>query len=99
MDLYLASSMSSPKPGTLDTLFLISAYTNASKNFNVSLYIKSEKAMAPHSRTLAWKIPWTEETGGLQSMRSQRVRHNLVTKQLKSMCSERKRVKWIKESL
>ena len=27
-----------------------------------------EKAMAPHSSTLAWKIPWTEETGGLQSM-------------------------------
>ena len=31
-----------------------------------------EKAMAPHSSTLAWKIPWTEEPGGLQSMRSQR---------------------------
>ena len=27
--------------------------------------------MAPHSSTLAWKIPWTEEPGGLQSMRSQ----------------------------
>ena len=27
-----------------------------------------EKAMAPHSSTLAWKIPWTEESGGLQSM-------------------------------
>ena len=31
------------------------------------------KAMAPHSSTLAWKIPWTEEPGGLQSMRSLRV--------------------------
>ena len=30
-----------------------------------------EKAMAPHSSTLAWKIPWTEEHGRLQSMRSQ----------------------------
>ena len=30
-----------------------------------------EKAMAPHSSTLAWKIPWTEERGRLQSMRSQ----------------------------
>ena len=30
----------------------------------------SEKAMAPHSTTLAWKIPWTEEPGGLQSMGS-----------------------------
>ena len=28
----------------------------------------SEKAMAPHSSTLAWKIPWTEEPGRLQSM-------------------------------
>ena len=32
--------------------------------------------MATHSNTLAWKIPWTEEPGGLQSMGSQRVRHN-----------------------
>ena len=35
-----------------------------------------EKAMAPHSSTLAWKIPWTEEPGGLQSMGLQRVRHD-----------------------
>jgi len=35
-----------------------------------------EKAMAPHSSTLAWKIPWTEEPGRLQSMGSQRVGHN-----------------------
>ena len=35
-----------------------------------------EKAMAPHSRTLAWEIPWTEEPGGLQSMGSQRVGHD-----------------------
>ena len=35
-----------------------------------------EKAMAPHSSTLAWKIPWTEEPGRLQSMGSQRVRHD-----------------------
>ena len=35
-----------------------------------------EKAMATHSSTLAWKIPWTEEPGGLQSMRSLRVRHD-----------------------
>ena len=36
----------------------------------------SEKAMAPHSSTLAWKIPCTEEPGGLQSMGSRRVRHD-----------------------
>ena len=33
----------------------------------------SEKAVAPHSSTLAWKIPWMEEPGGLQSMESLRV--------------------------
>ena len=38
-----------------------------------------EKAMAPHSSTLAWKIPWMEEPGGLQSMRSLRVGHDWVT--------------------
>ena len=35
-----------------------------------------ERAMAPHSSTLAWKIPWTGEPGGLQSMGSLRVRHD-----------------------
>ena len=34
------------------------------------------KAMAPHSSTLAWKIPWMEEPGGLQSMGWQRVGHD-----------------------
>ena len=38
-----------------------------------------EKEMAPHSSTLAWKIPWTEETGRLQSMGSQKVRHDRAT--------------------
>jgi len=36
----------------------------------------SEKAMAPHSSTPAWKIPWTEEPGRLQSMGSLRVGHD-----------------------
>ena len=36
----------------------------------------AEKAMAPHSSTLAWKIPWMEEPGGLQSMGSLRVGHD-----------------------
>ena len=38
-----------------------------------------EKAMAPHSSTLAWKIPWTEEPGGLQSMGSLGVRQDSAT--------------------
>ena len=39
----------------------------------------TEKAMAPHSSTLAWKIPWTEEPGGPQSMGSLRIRHDWAT--------------------
>ena len=39
-----------------------------------------EKEMATHSSILAWEIPWTEEPGGLQSVGSQRVGHDLATK-------------------
>ena len=38
----------------------------------------AEKAVAPYSRTLAWKIPWTEEPGGLLSTGSQRVGHDFI---------------------
>ena len=41
-----------------------------------------EKEMATHSSILAWRIPWTEEPGGLQSTGSRRVRHDWVTKPL-----------------
>ena len=41
-----------------------------------------EKGMITHSSILAWRIPWTEKPGGLQSMGAQRGGHNLVTKQL-----------------
>ena len=40
--------------------------------------------MATHSSILAWKIPWTEEPGGLQSLGSQRVGYDLMTKQQQS---------------
>ena len=39
-----------------------------------------EKGIATHSSILAWRIPWTEEPGGLQSVGSERVRQNLVTR-------------------
>ena len=51
-----------------------------------SLSIHSEKVMAPHSSTLAWKIPWTEEPGRLQSMGSWRVGHDWATS-LSLFCS------------
>ena len=40
-----------------------------------------EEGIATHSSILAWRIPWTEKPGGLQSMGSQRVRHDLTTEQ------------------
>ena len=43
---------------------------NFSELINRDLGHSTEKAMAPHSSTFAWKIPWTEEPGGLQSMGS-----------------------------
>ena len=39
-----------------------------------------EKEMATHSSILAWRIPWTEEPGGLQSMQFKKIRQDLVTK-------------------
>ena len=43
------------------------------------LYLSPEKAMATHSSTLAWKIPWMEKPSGLQSMGSLRVGHDWAT--------------------
>ena len=67
------------------TVFLSFAYTQSQSQCDI-LYIYvvvlshlSEKAMAPHSSTFAWKIPWTEEPGRLQSMGSRRVGHDWVT--------------------
>ena len=48
-------------------------------NNTANLRAKTEKAMAPHSSTLAWKIPWTAEPGRLQSMESLRVGHDWAT--------------------
>ena len=45
----------------------------------ISLVANAEKAMAPHSSTLAWKVPWAEEPGELQSMGSLGVRHDWAT--------------------
>ena len=46
-----------------------------------------EKEMATHSSVLAWKIPWTDEPGRLQSMESQRVRYDLMSKQQQKILS------------
>ena len=57
------------------TIALIS-HTNKVMLKILQARFQPEKSMAPHSSTLAWKIPWTEEPGGLQSMGSLRVRHD-----------------------
>ena len=46
------------------------------REFRDHLIKHLEKAMAPHSSTLAWKTPWTEKPDGLQSMGSHRVGHD-----------------------
>ena len=58
---------------SLSMCFLIPKKMN---NDSTLLAVGLEKAMATHSSTLAWKIPWTEEPGRLQSMGSQRVGHD-----------------------
>ena len=49
---------------------------NMSKYICMCVHMRTEKAMAPGSSTLAWKIPWTEEPGRLQSMGLLRVGHD-----------------------
>ena len=79
-----------PDPGTEVHRFLLLTYTwhTTTTLFTVVIQIipkgtcnkqLMEKAMATHSSTLAWKIPWTEEPGGLQSMGSVRVGHDWAT--------------------
>ena len=61
-------------------IYLLISYYNESKErlevVKILLDLLSEKAMAPHSSTLAWRIPWTEEPGRLQSMGSLGVGHD-----------------------
>ena len=47
-----------------------------------------EKKMATHSSILAWKVPWTEEPGRIQSMGSQRVRHDLLIEKGLQSCQQ-----------
>jgi len=65
--------------------FFLVFFFSLIENYLISIHVfpilnpLSEKAMAPHSSTLAWKIPWMEEPGGLQSMGSWRVGHDWAT--------------------
>ena len=60
-----------------DSMIVVKAVSmGGKKNFETQYILEAEKAMAPHSSTPAWKIPWTEEPGRLQSMGSLRVGHD-----------------------
>ena len=62
----------------LNSMYILLSFCHKTNNI-YKLRYWSFKAMAPHSSTLAWKIPWMEEPGRLQSMRSLRVRHDWAT--------------------
>ena len=76
--LYMSPGFSQPlsakhrTPGKTGN-YLIIFIDNRKKTQYSVLDLLSEKAMAPHSSTFAWKISWTEEPGRLQSMRSLKV--------------------------
>ena len=59
-----------------DTTGLLSLSLLPITVYDVPKNVYLEKAMAPHSSTFAWRIPWMEEPGRLQSMRSLRVGHD-----------------------
>ena len=70
LNLAIRSSRSEPQsaPGLV--------FADCIELLSVAIPYYLEKAMATHSSALAWKIPWTEEPGGLQSMGSRRVGHD-----------------------
>ena len=55
--------------------------------------------MATHSSILAWEIPWTEKPGGLQSIESQRVEHDLVIKQQQEPATRESYIKEVKHEV
>ena len=63
-------------PELFDSLILEWSLMYSGLVFCTEIGEAEEKAVAPHSSTLAWKIPWMEEPGGLQSMGSLRVGHD-----------------------
>ena len=64
---------------SVETTVLNEIFKSDAAEFARSQFPSAERAMAPHSSPLAWKIPWTEKPGGLQSMGSLGVVHDRVT--------------------
>ena len=74
--LYILASFVKDKVSICVWIYLWAFYFVPLIYISVFLPVPLEKAMAPHSSTLAWKIPWTEESGRLQSMGSLGVGHD-----------------------
>ena len=80
--------------------FPLSLHTGLSVAWTIfdTLRLYVEKEMATHTSILAWRIPWMEEPGGLQSKGSQRVRHDWATSLSLSLCHYNKlpQTQWLK---
>ena len=76
LDLEKAEEPETKLPTSVGSLKKQESSRKTSTSVLLTMQKSLEKAMAPHSSTLAWKIPWMEEPGGLQSMGSLRVRHD-----------------------
>ena len=82
MDISFSRDLPNPgmKPRALVSPALAGGFFTTGTALEAQFYVENKanflKAMAPHSSTLAWKIPWMEEPGGLQSMGSLRVGHD-----------------------
>ena len=85
-------------PGLLSTLptLLLWLWPYSLLDFGFLTWL-SEKAMATHSSTLAWEIPWMAEPGRLQTMRSRRVGHDWVTS-FSLSCTGEGNGKWLQYS-
>ena len=68
---------------------IILIYELIETHISVGMLEISEKEKATQSSILAWEMPWAEEPGGLQSLGSQRVRHNLATKPISHSLNSR----------
>ena len=77
--LWLVVNRVLPLAASLQLLSLWSSFGLISQTITKGAPQWQEKAMATHSSNVAWEIQWTEEPGGLQSMRSRRVRHDWAT--------------------
>ena len=82
--LFLRCSLQPPPSSLVPRTLTSPSLKKFHEHRNVNIFLKlvlqhnSEKAMAPHSSTLAWKIPWMEKPGRLQSMGSLRVGHDFT---------------------